>query len=83
MALNIGFTEAEFDLALSTLTSPKLNEQEKKILIWTRETVHFQTGDMQRRVRSLSTEVDEEVLLESIGMAALANSIVRLAVLLG
>ena len=83
MALDLGLTEAEFESALSSLTSPRLNEQERKILSWTRETVHFQTGPMQKRVRALAKEVDEEVLLESIGMAALANSIVRLAVLLG
>ena len=47
----------------------------------TRETVHFQTGDMQNQIRILAQEVDEEVLLEAFGVAALANSIVRLAAL--
>ena len=83
MALDLGITESEFESAISTLSSPNLNEQERKILAWTRVTVHFQTGPMQRRLRTLAREVDEEVLLEAIGMASLANSIVRLAVLLG
>jgi hypothetical protein len=36
---------------------------------------------MQKKIRALSREVDEEMLLESIGVAALANTAVRLAVL--
>lgn len=83
MALDLGFTDTEFKAALSSLTSPRLNEQERKVLSWTRETVHFQTGVMQTRTQNLAKEIDEEVLLEAIGLAALANSIVRLAVLLG
>ncbi len=78
----MGFSETEFENALSSLNSPRLNSPEGKILSWTRETVHYQTGPMQKQVRALSREVDEEMLLESIGVAALANSAVRLAVLM-
>lgn len=82
MSLAQGLTESEFDSCLSSLTSPRLNVQEGKILAWTRETVHFQTGAIQKRVRRLAQEVDELVLLEAIGVAALANTTVRLAMLL-
>ncbi len=83
MAMDMGFTEREFEDALSTLTSPRLNEQEQMILTWTRETIHYQTGPIQKRMRELAQEVDDDViLLEAIGVAALANSMVRLAVLL-
>jgi alkylhydroperoxidase family enzyme len=82
MALDFGFAEAEFDRALNTLSSPRLSEEETKILAWTRETVHFQTGPMQKRISALVRELDEEVLLEAMGMAALANTTVRLAVLI-
>lgn len=81
MAREIGFSETEFENALSSLSSPRLSGPEGKILSWTRETVHFQTGPMQKKIRALSREVDEEMLLESIGVAALANTAVRLAVL--
>ena len=82
MAEDLGFSEAEFENALSSLNSPRLNGPEGKILSWTRKTVHFQTGPMQKQIRALSREVDEEMLLESIGVAALANTAVRLAVLM-
>lgn len=83
MAKEIGISESAFTSAISALASPRLNAQEAKILHWTRETVHFHNKDMQNQVRALAKEVDEEVLLEAIGIASLANSIVRLAVLLG
>jgi len=83
MALECGFTEEEFKKALSTLSSPYLNEHEEKLLSWTRETIHFQNGPMQQQVRELAREVGEPMMLEAIGVASLANSTVRLAVLVG
>jgi len=83
MANDLGIDEEEFDHALASLSSHRLNEQEAKIFAWTRETVHFETGDIQRRIRILANKMDNEVLLEAIGFASLANTIVRLAVLLG
>ena len=83
MALECGFTEEEFNKALSSLSSPYLNEHEEKLLSWTRETIHYQNGPMQQHVRELAQEVGEPKMLEAIGVAALANSTVRLAVLLG
>jgi alkylhydroperoxidase family enzyme len=81
MAGDLGFSETEFANAVSSLNSPRLNGPEGKILSWARETVHFQTGQIQKRTRTLSRKVDEEMLLEAIGVAALANTAVRLAVL--
>jgi alkylhydroperoxidase family enzyme len=82
MASQLGIEEQEFEYALTSLSSPRLNDAESRIFTWTRETVHFETGDIQRRIRSLSTQVDDLILLEAIGVAALANTVVRLAVLL-
>ena len=82
MARNIGFTDEEFQDALTMLTTPRLNEQEQKILLWTRETVHYQTDAIQRRLKTLAEEVDHLLLLEAIGLASLANSVVRLGILL-
>ena len=82
MALNLGYSEEEFHSAISSLSSPHLSAEEAKILSWTRETIHFQTGPMQIRVQKLVKEVGDEVMLEAIGVASLANSTVRLAVLL-
>ncbi len=82
MANDLGVDESEYNKTLTTLTSRRLNSQESKIFSWTRETVHYETGNMHKRMHALATEVDEEILLEAIGVAALANSVVRLAVLL-
>ena len=82
MALDLGFSDEEFESFLSTLTSPRINNKEQKILAWTRETVNYQTELMQKRLKTLAKEVDDNVLLEAIGVASLANSIVRLGVLL-
>ncbi len=83
MANDLGIDEEEFNNALASLSSHRLDEQESRIFTWTRETVHFETGDIQRRMRILADEVDHLMLLEAIGVAALANTVVRLAVLLG
>ncbi|MBX2816888.1 MAG: hypothetical protein KTR24_12860 [Saprospiraceae bacterium] len=82
MALNMGFDEDEYELALVTLNSKKLSNQESEILKWTRETIHFDTFVIQGRVKELSTKTDNVVLLEAIGLASLANAIVRLAILI-
>ncbi len=82
MAIECGFTEGEFEQALATLSSPHFTEKEEKLLAWTRQTIHFRNGPMQARVRELAQEVGELMMLEAIGVAALANSTVRLAVLL-
>ena len=83
MAMACGFSEEEYNQALATLSSPHLNAHEEKLLSWTRETIHFQNGPMQTRVRALAQELGETMMLEAIGVSALANSTVRLAVLLG
>lgn len=83
MAINLGFSEQEFDQALRSLSSPRLSQLELELLNWSRDTVRFQTGPMQRRIKDLAREIDDEVLLEAFGVAALANTTVRIAVLLG
>lgn len=82
LAQDIGFTVEEYVNALSALKCTRLNDQEQLLLAWTRETVHYQTEIMQLRIKELSNQVDSDRLLEAIGVAALANSIVRLGVLL-
>jgi len=78
----MGYASDEVDACLATLTSPRLTRQEVAILNWTRETVHFETGAIQKQTRALAEQVRNEELLEAIGVAALANSVVRLAMLL-
>ena len=82
MAIQLGFKEREFEEALQALDSPRLDTHEKLLLSWTRNTIHYQNGPIQRQVRELAKQVDEVKLLEAIGIASLANSVVRLAILL-
>jgi len=77
-----GFDDAEATACLASLSSPKLDARESAILAWTRETVRYQTGQIQKRTRELYQTVGPEATLEAVGIAALANSTVRVATLL-
>lgn len=77
-----GVGAAEFDVAMDTLGSTRLRPEETAILAWTRETVSYETAAIQGKTRSLGAGLNRSVLLEAIGVAALANATVRLAMLL-
>lgn len=82
MAGEVGIGEDEFNATLTTLASSRLPADEQKILAWTRETIHYQTEQIQRKMHMLAKEIDNRKLLEAIGVASVANMTVRLAVLL-
>jgi len=77
-----GLDRHDFRRILETLSGPELTATEGRILDWARETVHYQTGIIQKRTRALAAEVGVGVLLEAVGTAALSNTAVRLAMLL-
>ena len=77
-----GWVDQEIDSALATLQCPRLAPQEAGLLAWARDTVHYQTGPIQKATRSLCTQIGEAALLEAVGVAALANTTVRVAMLL-
>jgi alkylhydroperoxidase family enzyme len=77
-----GFDEAETSACLASLSSPKLDAKESAILAWTRETVRYQPAELQKRTRALCDAVGTGATLEAVGVAALANSTVRVAMLL-
>jgi hypothetical protein len=52
------------------------------LLSWARDTVNYETPVMQKKTRVLAAEIGNTAVLEAIGTAALANAIVRLAMLL-
>ena len=76
------FEEAEYDGILSALGSPALEPFESSILAWVRDTVHYQPRTIQEQTRKLGVEIGGAALLEAVGVAALANGTVRLAMLL-
>lgn len=81
MLESIGFTAAEVNTALSTLSSPRLDANGQALIAWVRDTVRYQPSEVQRRTRTLLAQVGPEQTLEAIGIAALANGVVRLAML--
>jgi alkylhydroperoxidase family enzyme len=66
---------------LDALSGPELDETEKVLLPWVRETAHYQTEVMQRRTHELGQRLGDAVVLEAIGLAALANACSRLSML--
>lgn len=77
-----GFSDAEVDTALATLDCTRLAPRDAKLLSWVRDTVYYQTAAIQRQTAALAAELGSEAILEAIGVAALANASVRLAMLL-
>lgn len=76
-----GMSEAQIEQALATLRCDRLSSAETAILAWARGTVHYDTGEVQRATRMLGAATGNTVVLEAIGIAALANAVVRLAML--
>jgi alkylhydroperoxidase family enzyme len=66
---------------LGALAGPELDATEKILLPWVRETVHYQTEVMQRKTHELRARVGDDVALEAIGLASLANACSRLSML--
>lgn len=83
MANDLGIDSEEFSDTINRLTSHRLPPDEARLLAWTRETVHYQTEQIQRQMHLLANDIDSRKLLEAVGVAAVANMTVRLAVLLG
>jgi len=77
-----GFDDAEIDSTLLALRSSRLSQRDIRLLSWVRETVHYQTAAIQAQTRTLAGEFGDAVILEAIGVAALSNAVVRLAMLL-
>ena len=76
-----GMSSAEIESALATFQSDRLRPHESGLLSWARETVHYDTSRIQQKTRILAAELGDSALLEAIGVAALANATVRLAML--
>jgi alkylhydroperoxidase family enzyme len=77
-----GFDAAAVDEILANLGSAKLDRRDALLVPFARETVRYQTVAIQRRTRELAGELAIEEVIEAVGIAALANSIARLSVLL-
>jgi alkylhydroperoxidase family enzyme len=79
-ALGLGTLESA--RALESLSGPGVTASDAILLDWARDTVRYETGPMQKRMRQLATEVSTDVLLEAVATAAISNTAVRLAMLI-
>jgi len=77
-----GCEAAEIDAALMTLRCPRLTPADESLLSWARDTVYYQIGPIQQQTAALAASIGTAAILEAIGVAALANATVRLAMLL-
>jgi AhpD family alkylhydroperoxidase len=77
-----GLDDGVTDEILATLASPRLDPIEAAVVPFARETIWYQPAQLQRRARALAATLSAEQFVELIGLAALANSVCRLAVVL-
>jgi alkylhydroperoxidase family enzyme len=76
------FAAADVDEVLRTLSSPRLDAREARLVPFARETVRYQTGVIQTRMREVSRDLSPAEMTELIGTISLANAVCRLSVLL-
>jgi AhpD family alkylhydroperoxidase len=76
-------TNEQIDEVLDHLNSEALDEVERLIVSFARETVWYQPVRIQRRCREIQSHLSREQFLELLGVVALANTICRLGVLSG
>jgi len=76
-----GLDDAAVEQALATLESTRLPAAEAGLLQWVRDTVYIQTAQAQASTRELAQAIGRPAVLEAVGVAALANATVRLAML--
>jgi alkylhydroperoxidase family enzyme len=77
-----GLTSSDVDEILRTLGSRRLDPLEAKLVPFARETVRYQPAVIQQRFRELSRDLSPEQVLETAGIAGLANAVCRLSVVL-
>jgi alkylhydroperoxidase family enzyme len=77
-----GFRPEQVDDLLATLSSPRLDAREARLVPFARETVRYQPGAIQRRMREVTAGFSADEILETAGFAALANAVCRLSVVL-
>jgi hypothetical protein len=63
---------------LEQLDAPQLDDTERLLLPFVRETLWYEPATLQRRTRALSERLSRPQLMEAIGVAAMANALCRM-----
>jgi hypothetical protein len=73
-----GLKESTLAQILSHLDAPELDDIERRLVPFARETIWYEPSAIQRRARLLRDRLSRPQLLEAIGVAALANGLCRM-----
>ena len=76
-----GLSPDDVEDVVANLGSERLDERERLLVPFARETVRYRSLAIQQRTRDLSARLGIDELIEAVGVASLANSVGRLAVL--
>jgi alkylhydroperoxidase family enzyme len=77
-----GLEAGDVQEILSRLVSPKLDAVEAAIVPFARETISYRPAQIQRRGRELRARLTNEQFIDLVGVAALANAVCRMSVIL-
>src|SRR5437762_582709 len=77
-----GLAPGQLDEILANLGSPQLDAREARLVPFARETVRYQPAAIQRRMRELAHGLTAEEIVEAVGVAALANAVCRMSVVI-
>ncbi|HEX2541440.1 MAG TPA: hypothetical protein VHM00_10200 [Caldimonas sp.] len=78
-----GIDAAALETILTHLAGPELDELERVLVPFARETIWYEPARIQRRARALREQMSEPQLVEAIGVAALGNGLCRMGAILG
>lgn len=78
-----GLDGAALEAILTHLAGPELDEVERVLVPFARETIWYEPARIQRRARALREQMSEPQLVEAIGVAALGNGLCRMGAILG
>jgi alkylhydroperoxidase family enzyme len=73
-----GMSPHTLQRALSQLDSPQLDDIERLLLPFARETLWYEPAALQRRARALCERLSRPQLMEAVGVAAMANALCRM-----
>jgi len=76
----LDFGADRLEPVLSHLSSPDLDEIERAVLPFARETIRFEPIQIQRKARALREQIGNERFVEVVGFCGLANMLCRLGV---
>ena len=74
-----GLNDLTFTRILTHLEAPELDDIERLLLRFARETIWYDPAALQRRARTLLDRLSVPQFLEAAGVAALANGLCRMA----